>query len=72
MTFMETNGTETETVDMPFEGNGFNYEAESFGNLLLEGKKENPIMPLKESLEIMRQMDQIRKEWNLVYPMDSQ
>ena len=40
MTFMETNGTETETVDMPFEGNGFNYEAESFGNLLLEGKKK--------------------------------
>ena len=72
MTFMETNGTETETVDMPFEGNGFNYEAESFGNLLLEGKKESPIMPLKESLEIMRQMDRIRKEWNLVYPMDSQ
>jgi hypothetical protein len=28
-------------------------------------------MPLNESLEIMKQMDQIRKEWPLIYPMDS-
>ena len=27
------------TVEMPFEGNGFNYEAEFFGELLLEGKR---------------------------------
>jgi len=40
--------------------------------LLLDGKKESPIMPLNESLEIMRQMDQIRRKWNLVYPMDKQ
>ena len=72
MTFTETNGDKHETVEMPFEGNGFNYEAESFGTLWLEGKKENPIMPLNESLEIMKQMDQIRKEWPLIYPMDSE
>ena len=29
-------------------------------------------MPLDESLEIMKQMDQIRKEWDLVYPMDKE
>lgn len=70
MTFTETNGDVSETIKIPFVGNGFNYEAESFGNLLNEGKKESPIMPLLESLEIMKQMDQIRKQWNLVYPMD--
>ena len=72
MTFTETNGDKHETVEMPFEGNGFNCEAESFGTLWLEGKKESPIMPLYESLEIMKQMDQIRKEWPLIYPMDSE
>ena len=72
MTFTETNGSNVDTIEMPFTGNGFNYEAESFGNLLLDGKKESPIMPLNESLEIMRQMDQIRRKWNLVYPMDKQ
>ena len=71
MTFTETNGDHQETVNMPFEGNGFNYEAESFSTLWLEGKKESPIMPLNESLEISKQMDQIRMEWPLVYPMDS-
>ena len=72
MTFTETNGEASETIEMPFVGNGFNYEAESFGALLIQGKKESPIMPLDESLTIMNQMDQIRKEWNLVYPMDKE
>ena len=72
MTFTETNGSNVDTIEMPFTGNGFNYEAESFGNLLLDGKKESPIMPLNESLEIMRQMDQIRRKWNLEYTMDKQ
>ena len=72
MTFTETNGEASETIEMPFVGNGFNYEAESFGDLLIQGKKESPIMPLDESLTIMNQMDQIRKEWNLIYPMDKE
>ena len=72
MTFTETNGEASETIEMPFVGNGFNYEAESFGDLLIQGKKESPIMPLDESLELMNQMDKIRKEWNLVYPMDKE
>ena len=72
MTFTETNGETSETIEMPFEGNGFNYEAQSFGDLLAQDKKESPIMPLDESLEIMKQMDLIRKEWDLVYPMDKE
>ena len=72
MTFTETNGEASETIEMPFVGNGFNYEAESFGDLLIQDKKESPIMPLDESLTIMNQMDQIRKEWNLIYPMDKE
>jgi predicted dehydrogenase len=39
MTFTETNGDKHETVEMPFEGNGFNYEAESFGTLGWKEKK---------------------------------
>ena len=50
MTFTETNGEASETIKMPFVGNGFNYEAQSFGDLLIQGKKiESPIMPLDES-----------------------
>ena len=39
---------------------------------VLEGKKRVQCMPLNESLEIMKQMDQIRKEWPLICPMDSE
>ena len=45
MTFSETNGDHTETVEMPFSGNGFNYEAESFGNYLLTAKKKIQLCP---------------------------
>ena len=31
---------------MPFIGNGFNYEAEHFGNLIKEERTESDIMPL--------------------------
>ena len=55
---------------MPFEGNGFNYEAEFSEKLLLEGKKDNEIMPLDESLEIMSLLDQIRRTWGLRYPFE--
>ena len=55
---------------MPFEGNGFNYEAEFFGKLLLEGKTDNEIMSLNESLEIMSLLDQIRRKWGLRYPFE--
>ena len=56
-------------MEIPFIGNGFNYEAESFGELLTD-QKESQIMPLSESLEIAIQMDEIRKDWGLIYPMD--
>jgi predicted dehydrogenase len=58
----------TDVIEMPFVGNGFNYEAEAFGELMLSGKKESPIMPLNESLEIIKLMDEIRSSWGLKYP----
>jgi dihydrodiol dehydrogenase / D-xylose 1-dehydrogenase (NADP) len=70
MTITSNHSQKTRIVEMPFEGNGFNYEAEFFGNLLLEGKTDNEIMSLDESLEIMTLLDQIRKEWGLVYPFE--
>ena len=61
---------ETQKIESPFIGNGFNYEAEHFGELLIKGKKESPIMPLSESLEIIKTLDEIRKKWGLSYPFE--
>lgn len=70
MTVTSILSQKARTVEMPFEGNGFNYEAEFFGELLLEGKMDNEIMPLDESLQIMSLLDQIRRTWGLRYPFE--
>ncbi|MNC38587.1 hypothetical protein D3C75_872030 [compost metagenome] len=49
---------------------GYAYEAEEVGRCLMEGLKESPVMKLKESLDIMRLLDQIRKQWGLRYPFE--
>ena len=57
-------------IERPFSGNGFNYEAEHFSQLLIDGKKESDIMSLKESLEIITLLDEIRESWGFSYPFE--
>jgi hypothetical protein len=54
----------------PLEGNGYNYEAAEVMDCLWRGKPESDVMPLDETLAIMKTMDQIRMQWNLKYPME--
>ena len=37
---------------------------------LRSGRVESEIMPLDESLSIMKTLDMLRKQWGLKYPMD--
>lgn len=48
--------------------NGYIYEAYEVNQCLREGKKESDILPLQDTLEIMKIMDQIRSSWGLSYP----
>ena len=68
LTLMQSG--ECQEISMPFVGNGFNYEAEEFSQLVLEGSKECSIMPLEESLKIMKILDHIRAKWGMEYPQD--
>lgn len=65
-----TRGGKTEVIDEPSTGNGFNYEAEEVARCLAAGKTESQLMPLDESLQIMRTMDSLRAQWSLKYPME--
>ncbi|HMO58929.1 MAG TPA: Gfo/Idh/MocA family oxidoreductase [Roseiflexaceae bacterium] len=65
-----TIGGNTEEISMPFEGNGYNYEAAEVANCLRAGKTESTLMPLDETLAIMRTMDTLRSQWGLRYPME--
>jgi predicted dehydrogenase len=63
-------GGRTEGVELPLEGNGFNYEAAEVGRCLREDALESQIMPLDETLGIVRIMDRIRGAWGLTYPSE--
>ena len=61
-------GGEDEIVETPVTGNGFNYEAAEVMRCLEAGKTESDIMPLDETISVMKTMDGIREAWGLSYP----
>jgi len=61
-------GEEDETIEAPVTGNGFNYEATEVMRCLEAGETESNIMPLDETISILRTMDGIREAWGLRYP----
>ncbi len=61
---------EEQTLDLPFEGNGYECEAAELMSCVRAGRLESDIMPLDESLSTMRTLDQIRAQWGLTYPME--
>lgn len=63
-------GKDAETFELPFKGNGYEYEADEVGRGVQAGRLESPILPLAETRSIMQMMDTIRAQWGLVYPME--
>ncbi|MDF2485343.1 MAG: oxidoreductase domain protein [Herbinix sp.] len=66
----DTNGKLVDTFFHPFTANGYVYEAEEVNRCILEGKKQSDIIPLNDTLNIMKLLDGIRAEWGLVYPSE--
>lgn len=63
-------GGARETFEMPNQGNGYEHEAIEVGRCLAAGLTESPVIPLDESLAIMRTMDELRRQWGLRYPFE--
>lgn len=59
--------THTKPADMV---NGYEYQVYECRRCIEAGLIESPMMPHLESISIMRQMDDLRKEWGVKYPMD--
>jgi dihydrodiol dehydrogenase / D-xylose 1-dehydrogenase (NADP) len=68
--FLRIDGKPPIQFSPELDGNGYNYEAAEVTRLLRSGEKESAVMPLDETLEIMKTMDRIRSQWNLVYPAE--
>lgn len=62
------SGEDDRTIEAPVSGNGFNYEAAEVMECLRAGKTESDIMPLDETVNALRRMDEVRAGWGLRYP----
>lgn len=56
------------TIDHPHPVNGFEYEINEVIDCIEKGKLESDTVPHETTLDILRQMDTLRKEWGLVFP----
>jgi len=65
---LSVDGRPDELIDLPEVGNGYNYEAAEVGRCLRAGRTESNVMPLDETLAIMRTLDEVRAQWGLRYP----
>ena len=50
-------------VSLPYDGEGYRYEAAEVMRCMRAGELESPIMPLDESVRILETMDELRKQW---------
>ncbi|MGV2940546.1 Gfo/Idh/MocA family protein [Mesobacillus sp. LC4] len=66
--FLYKNGEEAEAFNDDRQSAGYAFEIEEVGRCLNQGLLESPVVPLDESLEIMKLMDEIRGQWGLKYP----
>ena len=64
--------TYIETIHVPQQITGYEYQFMACRQALIDGLLEPREMPLEETLYIMELMDGLRKEWGVKYPMDEE
>jgi len=62
--------TYVETLHVPQQITGYEYQFLVCRKALIEGRLEPREMPLDETLYIMQLMDSLRRKWGVRYPMD--
>ena len=64
------SGIPVQTIRVPQQITGYEYEVEACLRALEQGALECPEMPHTETLHIMRVMDALRAQWGMRYPFD--
>ena len=59
-----------EEIRVPRQITGYEYQFLACKQALEEGLTETHYMPLDETLEVMKMMDNLRRKWGVSYPMD--
>lgn len=63
--------TYIETLHVPQQTTGYEYQFTACRKALAEGRLEPQEMPHKETLYVMQLMDDLRRRWDVRYPMDN-
>ena len=67
----DRNGPELRACyDVPEQITGYEYEVRACIKAIEEGKTECPEMPHSQTIQIMCQMDEIRRQFGIVYPFE--
>jgi predicted dehydrogenase len=67
---LSIKGLPEQVLEFPWEGNGYQFQAIEAAECILAGRTESAIMPLDETMAIMKTMDEIRQQLQLKYPME--
>jgi predicted dehydrogenase len=65
---LSRDGAVLERFDEPHQGHGLRHQAEEVARCLRDGRTESDVMPLDETLSIMRTLDEVRRQIGLAYP----
>ncbi len=66
----DKNGTLIKTIEHKHEGTGFEYEIQDVINCIESKRLESQRMPHAKTIEILKQMDELRERWNFIYPQE--
>jgi predicted dehydrogenase len=61
-------GKDPETIEMPIESNGYQFEAAEVMRCIRSGELESPVIPHAETVSILKTLDTIRHQWGLRFP----
>jgi predicted dehydrogenase len=67
---LKSDGQE-ELIHSPWEGFGYQFQISAVEKCLVQGLSECPLVPHSLSIQLMNQMDEIRKQTGIVYPEDA-
>lgn len=65
---LHLQGKDPKELKIPYRGKGYVYEIEEVHACLRQGRTESQLMPLDETLELMKLMDSLRLDWGVTYP----
>lgn len=66
----DLEGNCVKTCEIPAQVNGYEYEVLSCKRALCAGALECEELPHEQTLILLRQMDELRKEWGVIYPFE--